>query len=138
MVFLFDRETGVPLFDIEEKPVPPSDLIGELAWPTQPFPVKPPPFSRQYFSESEITNISQESHDYILSEFQKVKANGPFFPPREGGSLFLPGLDGGAEWGGAAADPDGILYINAKDMPWIIETPELKAKKAALARPILR
>ena len=64
-VFLFHRDTGLPLFPIEERKVPKSDLIGEEAWETQPFPLKPPPFSRQRFTENEITNISKESYEYV-------------------------------------------------------------------------
>ena len=64
-VFLLNRDTGEPLFPVEERKVMKSDLIGEETWETQPFPLKPPPFSRQRFTENEITNISEESYEYV-------------------------------------------------------------------------
>lgn len=119
-VFVFDRATGEPLFPVEEKPVPPSDLPGESAWPSQPFPQKPAPFSRQVFSHDQITDISPAAHRAVLDRFAKLKPHAPFTPPSEQGTIIFPGFDGGAEWGGAAADPDGMLYINANEMPWIL------------------
>ena len=119
-VFVFNRETGEPLFPIEEVPVPPSYLPGEAAWPTQPIPTRPAPFSRQLFSHDEITDISPESHRAVLNRFVQVKPHAPYLPPTTEGTIVLPGFDGGAEWGGAAADPDGILYVNGNEMPWIL------------------
>ena len=66
-VYLFNRETGEPLFPIEERSVPPSDLKGEAAWPTQPVPLSPPPFARQAFTEAEVTDISPQSHAAVLA-----------------------------------------------------------------------
>ncbi|MES2923410.1 MAG: PQQ-binding-like beta-propeller repeat protein [Verrucomicrobiota bacterium] len=119
-VFVFNRETGEPLFPIEEVPVPSSDLPGEAAWPTQPLPVKPAPFARQVFSHDQITNISPELHRGVLEKFTKLRPHVPFMPPSEQGTIIFPGFDGGAEWGGAAADPEGVLYVNANEMPWIL------------------
>ena len=119
-VFVFNRETGEPLFPIEEVAVPPSDLQGESAWPTQPIPTRPAPFSRQLFTYDEITDISPESHRFVLERFTKIRPHAPFMPPSEQGSIILPGFDGGAEWGGAAADPDGVLYVNGNEMAWIL------------------
>ena len=119
-VFVFNRETGEPLFPIEEVAVPQSDLQGESAWPTQPIPSKPAPFSRQLFTYDEITDISPESHRFVLERFTKIRPHAPFMPPSEQGSIILPGFDGGAEWGGAAADPDGVLYVNGNEMAWIL------------------
>jgi len=126
LVFVFNRETGEPLFPIEERRVPPSDLQGESAWPTQPFPVLPAPFARQVFSADEITDVTPESRQAVLDRFVKVRPHTPFMPPSREGTIIFPGFDGGAEWGGAAADPAGILYVNANEMPWIltmVETP---------------
>ena len=119
-VFLFDRVTGEPLFPIEERAVPPSDLQGESAWPTQPFPLKPAPFARQLFTFDEITDISPAAHRAVLGRFSQVKPHTPFMPPSTQGTIIFPGFDGGAEWGGAAADPDGVLYVNSNEMPWIL------------------
>ncbi len=119
-VFLFDRATGKPLFPIEERAAPPSDLQGESAWPTQPFPLKPAPFARQLFTFDEITDISPAAHRAVLDRFSKVRPHTPFMPPSTQGTIIFPGFDGGAEWGGAAADPDGVLYVNSNEMPWIL------------------
>jgi len=116
-VFVFDRVTGKPLFPIRETPVPKSDLPGEVTWPTQPVPQKPAPFARQQMSEGDINPYSAD-RDSLLRVFRNVGRR-PFEPISKRGSLMFPGTDGGAEWGGAAADPDGILYVNANDIPWI-------------------
>ena len=132
-VFTFNRETGEPIFPIREVPVPASDLQGESAWPTQPLPVKPAPFSRQLFTYDEITNISPESHRSVLERFVKLKPHTPFLPPSREGSIIFPGFDGGAEWGGAAADPDGVLYVNGNEMAWVLNMVETKRGSEPLA-----
>lgn len=120
-VFLFDRETGEPLFPIEERAVKPSDLEGEKSWPTQPFPLKPPPFSGQKLTADNITDISKESHDYIAGILSNVRTGEQFIPPSREGTVIYPGLDGGGEWGGAAFDQKtNILYVNANEMAWIL------------------
>lgn len=123
-VFVFNRQTGEPLFPIEERPVPPSDLQGEAAWPTQPFPVKPAPFARQLFTHAEITDRTPEAHRAVLERFVKLRPHTPFLPPSREGTIIFPGFDGGAEWGGAAADPEGVLYVNANEMAWVLNMVE--------------
>jgi len=125
-VFVFSRETGEPLFPIREVPVPMSDLQGESAWPTQPIPTKPAPFSRQLFTYDEITDLSPESHRQTLERFTKLRPHAPFLPPSREGTIIFPGFDGGAEWGGAATDPDGVLYVNGNEMPWVLNMVETK------------
>ena len=123
MVFLFNRKTGEPLFPIEERPVPasPSPLIGEQVWPTQPFPVKPLPFVRQHFSESEVTAISPESHQFILDKIKGRRMGAIYTPHGTDGIVQFPATRGGAEWGGAAVDPKrGILYVNANEIPMMM------------------
>jgi quinoprotein glucose dehydrogenase len=127
-VFVFNRETGEPLFPIREVPVPMSDLQGESAWPTQPIPTKPAPFSRQLFTYDDITDISPESHRQVLERFAKIRPHTPFLPPSREGTIIFPGFDGGAEWGGAATDPDGELYVNGNEMPWVMTMVETKRK----------
>ncbi|HUR57508.1 MAG TPA: PQQ-binding-like beta-propeller repeat protein [Opitutaceae bacterium] len=126
-VFVFHRETGEPLFPIEERAVPSSDLPGEQTWPTQPLPVKPAPFSRQAVTYAELTTRTPAAHRAALELFARLKPHVPFQPPSREGTLMIPGLDGGAEWGGAAVDPDGIMYVNASDMAWLIPMLERKA-----------
>lgn len=119
-VFLFNRVTGEPLFRVEEIPVPWSDLKGEQAWPTQPLPTIPEPFARQVFSADQITDISEESHREIMDRFVTLRPHMPFMPPSTEGTIIFPGFDGGGEWGGAAVDPNGILYVNGNEMPWVL------------------
>ena len=130
-VFTFNRETGETLFPIEEIPVPPSDLQGEVAWPTQPIPAKPPAFARQVFSYDEITNLSPDSRRAVLDQFFKARPHTLFAPPSREGTIIFPGFDGGAEWGGAAADPEGILYVNGNEMPWILTMVETRKENAS-------
>lgn len=120
-VFLFDRETGTPLFPIEERPVPASDLAGEEAWPTQPVPLLPPPFARQALAEADLTERTPAARAAVLERFRAVRSGRPFIPPSAQGTVIFPGFDGGAEWGGAAFDDaTGLLYVNANEMPWIL------------------
>jgi quinoprotein glucose dehydrogenase len=126
-VFLLDRETGRPLFPVEEKPVPPSDLKGEEAWPTQPVPLLPPPFVPQIFTKKEITDIDAESHVYISEILSRSRTGDLFIPPSTEGTIIFPGFDGGGEWGGAAVDPTtSILYINSNIMAWLLTMVENK------------
>ncbi len=125
-VFVFDRETGEPLFPIEERPVQQTDLEGEETWPTQPFPLKPPPFSGQSLTTENITDISKESHDYISGILNNVRTGEQFIPPSRQGSVIYPGFDGGGEWGGSAFDPNtNLLYVNANEMAWILTMVDL-------------
>jgi len=131
-VFLLDRETGEPLFPVEERSFPASDLRGEEAWPTQILPLKPAPFARQQFDEEDITDLSPESHAYVLERFKTTRSNGQFVPPSTQGTMIFPGFDGGAEWGGAGYDPTtGILYVNSNEMPWILTMVELNPDNAS-------
>jgi quinoprotein glucose dehydrogenase len=125
-VFVFDRTSGKPLFPVEERPFPASDLAGEQAWPTQPIPVRPPAFARQVLGEADLTDLSPESHAAVLARFRRVRSAGQFVPPSTQGTVIFPGFDGGAEWGGSAFDPEShLLYVNANEMAWILEMLEL-------------
>ena len=129
-VFLLNRDTGEPLFPVEERPVLSSNLLGELTWPTQPFPLKPPPFARQSFTEELVTDISEESYNYVLERLKKTRTGQQFIPPSEQGTMIFPGFDGGGEWGGAAFDPEsGIMYVNANEMPWILTMVNVASQK---------
>ncbi len=120
-VFLFDRVNGNPLFPIEEVPAPKSDLEGETTWPTQPIPTLPKPYARQAheLTENDISTYA-ENRAELIARFKTFR-KGRFDAPSKEGTVILPGFDGGAEWGGAAADPEnGIIYINSNEMPWIL------------------
>ncbi len=118
-IWVFNRETGESLFPWREEPVPASALAGEQSWPTQPVPLKPEPFARQRFTEDEVTNRTPAAHDAVLARLRAANPHQPFFPPSERGTIVLPGFDGGGEWGGAAVDPRGVLYVNSSEMAWI-------------------
>ena len=132
-VFVFDRVTGEPLFPIEERPVPASDLPGESAWPTQPVPLRPAPFARQLLTYAELTDRTPAAHRAVLERFARLRPHAPFQPPSREGTIIFPGFDGGAEWGGAAADPEGVLYVNANEMPWIVTMVEVPAGASGAA-----
>jgi quinoprotein glucose dehydrogenase len=120
-VFVLERRTGAPLFPIEYRKVPASTLDGEKAADTQPFPVKPPPFTRQKFTEDMVTGRTPQAHAAVLEWLRKLDHGGMFTPPGTRGTVLMPGTDGGGEWGGAAYDPEtGLLYVNSNEQPWII------------------
>lgn len=119
-VFLFDRESGNPLFPVEERAVPASNLSGEHTWPTQPFPLAPAPFARQSITEADLTDITASAHAAALRRFRMLRHDALFAPPSRQGTIVLPGFDGGGEWGGAAVDREtGVIYVNGSDVPWI-------------------
>jgi quinoprotein glucose dehydrogenase len=131
-VFVFDRTSGQPLFPIEERAVPASDLVGEQAWPTQPIPQLPAPFARQVMREMDLANLSPSTQAAALARFRTLRSGDLFTPPSRSGSIVLPGFDGGGEWGGAAVDTStGVLYVNGSDVPWIAAMRE----RAALPAP---
>lgn len=126
-IFVFDRETGTPLFPIEEKPVAVSKIPGEQSWPTQPFPSKPLPLCRQKFDESVITDLSPEAHDYALKEAKKYEWGDMYLPPTVEGIIQMPGFRGGAEWSGGCVDmKTGIMYVGINDIPNLVQLIELK------------
>ena len=132
--YLFNRENGEPLFPIEEIPVPSSDLDGEEAWPTQPIPTKPAPFARQVFTEDMINTITPEGEAYVKEKFKGLRTGRLFIPPSKEGTIVFPGFDGGAEWGGSSFDPEsGVLYVNANEMPWILQMVDVRMKGDAWA-----
>ncbi len=117
-LYLLDRKTGKPLFPVEEKPVPASDVPGEHAWPTQPVPLKPAPFAIQSVSEKDIAFYNQASYDSMVKQFRSWRYEGIFTPPSLRGTLMTPGTIGGAEWGGGAFDKEtGVLYVKSNHAP---------------------
>jgi quinoprotein glucose dehydrogenase len=118
-LFVFDRVTGEPVWPIEERPVPQTDVPGEQSWPTQPFPTAPPPFARQSFTEADINPYLPEADKEKLREIFKTYRNeGLYTPPSLTGTLMLPGHNGGANWGSSAVDPiRGRFYVVSKELP---------------------
>ena len=118
--FVLDRETGQPIFPVNEVPVPGSTVAGEAAWPTQPIPVKPAPLVRQSLTEADLTNITPEARAFALKEFRRYRAGSIYTPPSLQGTLTQPGHLGGAQWHGASFDPLlNVLYVNVNDAPTI-------------------
>ena len=131
---MLDRDSGTSLFPVEERSVPVNGLPGEHPFATQKFPAKPLPFAKQIIvSEDDITNISPEAHAYVkgrLAQFPQP-AN-KFMPPNTGGTLLF-GYSGGAEWGGNAIDPDGILYQNANQDAWELQMLDIERRNKEIA-----
>ena len=129
LVYLFDRQTGTPLFPTKELPVPTdTDIRGERLSPTQPIPSMPKPFVRQLFTEADINPYLPDSMvTEIRNRWKSYRRDHMYAPPSRQGTIVLPGFDGGAEWGGPAVDPaTGMLYVNANEMPWVLTMVERK------------
>ncbi len=120
-VFVFDRRTGKPFWKIQERAVPASDVPGERASRTQPFPTTPAPFARQGLTESDLIDFTPELHAEALAVFNAHRHGPLFTPPSLGGTIMSPGNIGGAAWGGAAFDPiSKTLYVKATNSPSLI------------------
>ena len=127
MCFLFERETGKPIFDIVERPVPGSDVPGENPSPTQPFPVKPPAYAPQGFGDAEITDIDPGSNAEIRERVRPMQLDGMYTPPSLRGSIVSPGRHGGSTWCGGSFDPTtGLLYFNSNNAPAVFRMGEAK------------
>ncbi|HSH74145.1 MAG TPA: pyrroloquinoline quinone-dependent dehydrogenase [Longimicrobiales bacterium] len=112
-VFILDRETGEPLWPVEERPVPPSDVPGEEAWPTQPFPTHPPPLHPLRFEPEDIWGLTFWDRGKCREAIEDLRYEGMFTPPSLDGTLQYPSMIGGANWGGAAVDEaSGIMVLN--------------------------
>jgi len=116
-VFVLDRLTGRPLFPVEERPVPRSNIPGEAAWPTQPFPVKPPPLARISVTRRDITTVTPESRRYCLENLGSALPGRIFNPWRKELTLEVPGTLGGATWSGTSFDPSlDYLFVNVNEV----------------------
>jgi quinoprotein glucose dehydrogenase len=121
-VFVFDRVTGEPIWPIEERPVPQSDVPGEHTWPTQPVPTRPAPFARQSFGEKDINPyLPEDERRAIRERLRSYRNDGLFTPPSLRGSIEIPGHSGGTNWGGVAVDPSsGEMYVRSITLPTMI------------------
>lgn len=124
-VFVFERATGKPVFPIEERPVPGALVKGQYVSKTQPFPTAPPPYTRQRFDLSWLDDRGDEFRKTQLARLAGVRMGEDYIPPSLEGSMMFPAFDGGAEWGGAAWDPEtGLLYVNANELPAVLRLME--------------
>jgi quinoprotein glucose dehydrogenase len=125
-VYVFDRVTGAPVWPIEERPVAQSDVPGERLSPTQPVPSKPAPFSRQGFSEEDVNDFTPQIREWALAALKGLRTGPLFTPPSRAGTVLMPGVIGGAGWGGGAFDPEThTLYIKATNQPALIRLIQL-------------
>src|SRR5689334_19317643 len=120
-VFVLERDTGKPVFPVEQVPAPATDVPGEVTVPTYLRPSLPAPYARQRLTADDLTTRTPEANQWARAEFARLRSDGPFKPLTLGvDTTIYPGFDGGAEWGGPAWDPDtGLLYVNANEMSWI-------------------
>jgi quinoprotein glucose dehydrogenase len=132
---VFDRVTGKPIWPIEERPAPRSDMPGEVTSPTQPFPVKPPPFARQKFTVDDLSPfLTPEDRAKFRDELLSARNEGMFTPPGQRNTVQMPGNNGGANWGGTAADPaNGLVFVVSKDLPSMLRLGKDPKQDAALA-----
>lgn len=115
-VFVLERLTGKPLFPVEERAVPKSDVPGEAAWPTQPFPLKPPALARQSLTRAEVSRVTPESERYCAALFDGLTSKGMYTPVGLEPTLNFPGFHGGGNWSGGSFDPaSGLLFVNMNE-----------------------
>ncbi len=135
-LYVFDRVTGKPIWPVEERKVPQSDVPGEQSWPTQPFPTAPPPFARQSFTAEDVNPYILDPKEIVkLKEAVSNSRNlGLFTPPALVNTMQIPGNNGGANWGSTAVDPKrGWLYVASKELPSMLKLEEQKATAATFS-----
>ena len=131
--YVFDRITGEPVWPIEERPVPPSSMPGEVASPTQPFPTKPAAFEPQGISDETLIDFTPELRQEALQIIEEFDYGPLFTPPTLRGTIQFPGWGGGGEWHGAAFDPDtGLYYIPSASVPIVVQLREARRQRAEL------
>ena len=129
-VFIFNRLTGEPVFQIEERPVVSSDMPGEQVHPTQPVPLLPVPFTHQSFTEKDINKFVSDSEE-IKNILKSSRTGSAYLPITRDRTIIFPGTDGGAQWGGAAVDQEGIMYVPAKEIPVYTSLKDAPAPKVS-------
>ena len=117
-LFVFDRVSGRPVWPINERSVPASDVAGERTAASQPFPTKPAPFAQQGFTENDVVDFTPAVKQRALATIASYRIGPLFTPPSTAGTIVMPGAIGGAGWGGGAFDPEtGLIYIKATNSP---------------------
>ena len=135
-IFLLDRQTGKPVYPVEERAVPQdSALPGEKLSPTQPFPTGMPVYARQSLTENDLNRlVPDSSYQDIRRRLASYHTGRMFIPPSKAGTVIFPGFDGGSEWGGPAYDSaTGLLYVNASEMPWVLTMVESRPFERLMA-----
>ena len=121
LVFLLDRQTGEPLFPLEERPVPERQVPGEVVTPTQPFPTHVAPLHPQRLDPEDAWGFTRWDRDACREAIASLRSEGIYTPPSFEGSLHYPGSAGGANWGGVALDPQsGVMFVNTLRMPSVV------------------
>jgi quinoprotein glucose dehydrogenase len=136
-LYVLDRVTGKPLWPIEERPVPKSDVPGERAWPTQPFPTKPPPFVRQTFTVDDVNPwlATPEQYEAMRERVSKARNEGIFTPPGLTDTISMPGNQGGSNWGTTAADPHkGMVFVVGVNQVAILKLEDVTKRTVDPAR----
>jgi quinoprotein glucose dehydrogenase len=117
-IYVLNRDTGVPVFPVEERPVPQTDVPGEVTSPTQPFPSAPPSLVPQKLDAKDAWGITEADRDYCQQYLSGLRNEGMFTPPSVKGTLTIPGNVGGMNWSGSAYDPTrGLLIVNTNNLP---------------------
>jgi len=117
-LYVLNRDTGVPVFPVEERAVPQTDVPGEVTSPTQPFPLAPPALVPQKLSADDAWGITPEDREYCRERMKTLRNDGVFTPPSVQGSLTVPGNVGGVNWSGYAYDPQhSLLIVNTNNLP---------------------
>ena len=120
LLFFLERATGAPIFGVEERPVPPSDALGDSAWPTQPFPIKPEPITRLSMTRAEVSKISPEAQKYCTEIYDQAVQMGPYTPYGMVPSISFPGSTGGGSNNGSSFDPGrGMVFATARNVATI-------------------
>lgn len=134
-VFILNRDTGEPLFPVEERPVPASDVPGEEAWPTQPFPTLPKPLAPQRVGPDDAFGITESDRAWCRAQLASLRSEGVFTPPSIRGTLVIPGNIGGSNWGGVAIDEaHGLILAPANNFPAVVRlVPRARYHEAAMA-----
>jgi quinoprotein glucose dehydrogenase len=133
-LFVLDRKTGVPLFPVEELPVPQSDIPGEHSYPTQPFPVPEFRLTKQGFTIDDVTDLNPAATEKVMNDLKEIKTAPLFTPPSLEKKAVLPQFNGGMEWGGAAFDPEqNVVIVNtSNEAEWTSMRPSKPKDRIAL------